>query len=242
MNKRQNAPFCGNRPSIDTIMKKTSRLSTRERILAAAKEQFMAVGFESASVRAITDRANANSALLGYHFGSKENLFAEVINSIVGGIVERRARALEALREEFHGAIPLYRLIKAYAEPFLTIGHDYEREVVVYLRFFGRLFTEPSDRLIELLNAQMIQQQREYFSEFAKSAPHVDEATLIFRFKLLIGAAAFMGTTERMAAPPFSDNGRSIEGVDALNHFAHDHAILFAAPTLSETKHIHTKS
>jgi AcrR family transcriptional regulator len=210
-------------------MEKTPTVSTRDRILEAAKEQFITVGFESASVRAITDRAGANSALLGYYFGSKAQLFGEVIRSIISGIVARRAESLALLRREYPDAIPLDHLVRAYAEPIMTMGHDCEREVAVYLRFFGRLFTEPSDQLIELINAEMIEQQRDYFTEIRKSTSDVDEATLIFRFKLLMGSLAFMGTMERMAAPSVALNGHTGSN-DALSRFAQDYAMLLAAP------------
>jgi AcrR family transcriptional regulator len=204
--------------------------TTRQRILEAAKEQFIAVGFERASVRRITDRARANSALLGYHFGSKENLFTEVIRSIAAGIVAKRAASLRSLREEFDDVIPLDRLVRAYAEPFMTRDHEQEQEVAVYLRFFGRLFTEPSDQLIELINAQMIDQQRDYFEEIFKAASHIDEKTLIFRFQSLMGSLAFLGTIARMATPPIGMDDGAIGLADPLAQLSHDYAAIFAMP------------
>jgi len=202
----------------------------RERILEAAKEQFADHGLEQASVRAITDRARANSSMLGYYYGSKEELFREVIGSIVGGLVRHRLAAVEQLRLEYPSTIPLERLLHAYAEPVLTTGHPLERDVAIYLRFFGRLYTEPSDRLRELIQSQMTEVQQVYLLEIGRSAPHLDAATLTFRFGLLMGSLAFLGA--RVGVIELLSDGamQSSPSEDTLQRFTRDFAALFAMP------------
>lgn len=51
----------------------------RDAILAAAKEEFAARGFEGATIRGIAGRAGVDPALLYHYFGSKDQLFSEVI-------------------------------------------------------------------------------------------------------------------------------------------------------------------
>jgi TetR/AcrR family transcriptional regulator, regulator of cefoperazone and chloramphenicol sensitivity len=53
--------------------------STRERILNAAGEVFAELGFEGATVRAITQRAGVNVAAINYHFRDKAELYSRVI-------------------------------------------------------------------------------------------------------------------------------------------------------------------
>jgi TetR/AcrR family transcriptional regulator, fatty acid metabolism regulator protein len=55
---------------------------TRDKILRAAKQLFEEKGFESASVREIATLAEVNVALINYHFGSKEQLLAELIEEM----------------------------------------------------------------------------------------------------------------------------------------------------------------
>jgi AcrR family transcriptional regulator len=50
---------------------------TREKLLAAASEVFLAKGFRDATVAEICNRAGANIAAVNYHFGSKETLYQE---------------------------------------------------------------------------------------------------------------------------------------------------------------------
>jgi len=51
---------------------------TRAEILEAARETFAALGYEGATMRRIADEAGVDSALISYHFGTKEQLFVAV--------------------------------------------------------------------------------------------------------------------------------------------------------------------
>lgn len=50
-------------------------LDSRQRLLVAAVEVFADKGFQGAGIREIAQRAQANSALVQYHFGGKEGLY-----------------------------------------------------------------------------------------------------------------------------------------------------------------------
>ena len=53
--------------------------STREEIARAAREQFAAEGYDRVTLRAIAAQAGVDAALVAYFFGSKRELFDEVI-------------------------------------------------------------------------------------------------------------------------------------------------------------------
>lgn len=55
---------------------------TRDKILEAAKELFEEKGFDSTGVREIAAKASVNVALINYHFGSKEELLADLIEEM----------------------------------------------------------------------------------------------------------------------------------------------------------------
>lgn len=55
---------------------------TRQRLLEAAILTFAEKGFDGAGIREIAKRANANSALVTYHFHGKEGLYLEALQAI----------------------------------------------------------------------------------------------------------------------------------------------------------------
>lgn len=55
---------------------------SKKRILEAAKVCFANNGYDGTSVRQICEAADANLALVSYYFGSKENLYYTVIESL----------------------------------------------------------------------------------------------------------------------------------------------------------------
>src|SRR5690242_16020319 len=71
---------------------------TRERLLNAAERLFAERGFNGVSTRMITEEADANSAAMHYHFGTKAALIRAVFERRLGPINEQRERLMaEAL-------------------------------------------------------------------------------------------------------------------------------------------------
>ncbi len=82
-------------------MSKTSEESqqgTRNQIMEAAGNLFAAKGLEKTSTREITDAAGTNVASVNYHFGSKENLFKEVVRARARACQQDRMEVLEGCR------------------------------------------------------------------------------------------------------------------------------------------------
>jgi AcrR family transcriptional regulator len=52
---------------------------TKARIVEAARELFLRHGYRGTTVRAVAAKAGVDSALISYHFGSKQGLFSESI-------------------------------------------------------------------------------------------------------------------------------------------------------------------
>ncbi|WUH91648.1 TetR family transcriptional regulator [Streptomyces sp. NBC_00433] len=61
---------------------------TRERILAAAREEFSVHGFDKTSVRSIGKAAGVDAALVHHYFGTKEQVFAAAIEVSFGPALE----------------------------------------------------------------------------------------------------------------------------------------------------------
>ena len=93
---------------------------TRERILAAATEEFAARGLGGARVDAIADRAAVNKRMLYHYFGSKDSLFTAVLE---GAYADIRARedALDLERGPPRAAMA--RLVRFTFRYFLDNPH-----------------------------------------------------------------------------------------------------------------------
>lgn len=59
--------------------RRSGQSDTRSKILAAARTQFIAVGYRAATVRSIAAQAGVDPALISYFFGSKQHLFGEAL-------------------------------------------------------------------------------------------------------------------------------------------------------------------
>jgi TetR/AcrR family transcriptional regulator len=95
--------------------------NTENQILIAARQVFIAKGFEGARMQEIADQAGINKALLHYYFRSKEKLFDSVFSEVASNLFPAMKQMLEAeleLKEKITLFIRIY--LKALEEnPFI---------------------------------------------------------------------------------------------------------------------------
>jgi TetR/AcrR family transcriptional regulator, regulator of cefoperazone and chloramphenicol sensitivity len=110
--------------------------NTKEALLEAAGELFADSGLEGVSVRSISKKAHANIAAIHYHFGSKENLYLQVVRhvmmksrcSLAGTYLLRKE---EWRNEPVRCAEVVYHLVEERIRQFFPGLHP---------RWYGRLF------------------------------------------------------------------------------------------------------
>jgi len=97
--------------------------STRDRLLAAAAEEFAARGFDGTKVDRIARRARVNKAMLYYHFRSKAALFREIVGAqfraVAGAVEDVRAAggAPEAQLRQFAETMARQALARPHFAP-----------------------------------------------------------------------------------------------------------------------------
>src|SRR5258708_12655469 len=98
-----------------TIVRDLNR--TREKILAAALSEFSERGFAGARVDAIARRARVNKRMLYYCFGTKQDLYREILRRKIA----ERAEWLESTPNDFAGVLAHIYLSGATDIEFLPL-------------------------------------------------------------------------------------------------------------------------
>jgi TetR/AcrR family transcriptional regulator, mexJK operon transcriptional repressor len=128
----------------------------REEIAAIAQEVFLKLGFAEATMQVIAASAGASKETLYRHFGSKEELFSEIVRA-------RAARAFSGIGEAPSGLEPK-EFLTQFGDNFLHLlsGEDslcFYRLVIAEMPRapeLGRIFLEQGPvQILKLLTAQI---------------------------------------------------------------------------------------
>ena len=92
---------------------------SRQRLLDSAEQLFAEKGFDSTSVRDLTQLAKCNVASVNYHYGSKEKLYQEVFYNHFTLMRETRITSINRVMQDHGPQTSLEQFIKAFARAFL---------------------------------------------------------------------------------------------------------------------------
>jgi TetR/AcrR family transcriptional regulator len=98
-------------------MKKSDK-NTKEKILEAAKEEFMKYGLYGARMQAIADTAGINKALLHYYFRNKEKLF----DTVFEGALSKYFEQMDVFSDE---SLPVKERIFKYVDNIIDFLEEY---------------------------------------------------------------------------------------------------------------------
>ena len=120
--------------------------TSKERLLDAAEELFADYGFNGVSVRQIVRAAKVNLGAIPYHFGTKENLFKQVIYRRALPLQKEREERIRTLTEG--GKIPsLEGVLWALMEPAFRQSHENRS----FRRLMGRASMDPTPQVSKLM-------------------------------------------------------------------------------------------
>jgi len=127
--------------------------NARERILASAETIFLQDGFDDTSIRTLTEAAGVNVALVNYYFGSKRNLYLEVLRRKFSTAATQKCQALAAQLDGLKEP-DLGQVISAYVE--LYLGSDESAQATQqFLKLISRQLAEDDDAM-ELLLEELV--------------------------------------------------------------------------------------
>jgi len=167
-------------------------VDTRERILDAAENLFMAHGYEGTSMRQITGDAGVNLAAVNYHFGSKESLMQEVFRRRLDWLNEERMRVLDKLECDAGGK-PLKpsQIVDGFFGTLFSMASDEKLGGTTFLRLLGRTLTEPSEFIRAFLAHEYKAVMERYKEALFRALPDVPKAEIIWRFHFMLGATSY---------------------------------------------------
>ena len=108
-----------NPTATETIQPKGKKQETRDKILEAAQQIFATYPYHSAGIRMISKLAGVDHPLIKYYFGSKANLFREVISHMMG---QRRE-----LEKDWYAAVKPMGLSRGFSLYLDFVLEDYRK-------------------------------------------------------------------------------------------------------------------
>ncbi len=168
-----------------------------ESLLDAAEAEFSENGFHGTTTRAIAAGAGVNAALLHYYFGSKEQLFARVVERRAAEINGRR-RALLADLEALTTAPSLEALLEAFLRPTIEFGHDSTRDGQRYARLLVYVAAGTDERSRRLTAQNYNDIAQVFIARFVDAVPGLAQKDAVRGYLFAVSIAlSLMGRTGR---------------------------------------------
>jgi len=162
----------------------SDQIETRDRIMDEAEKLFAEIGFRATSLRAITQAAEVNLAAVNYHFGSKDNLIADVILRKLHPINEER---FKQLREHAEAGTPtLEQVLDAFFRPAFEYFQDPAE--IPYLRLLGRSLYETGEFSEKVIEQEWMPLVKAFGPALLAAVPGLSEAEMMWRFHFTVGA------------------------------------------------------
>jgi AcrR family transcriptional regulator len=161
---------------------------TRTAILAAAERLYADRGFGDVTLRDIVAEANVNLAAVNYHFGSKDELIAELFVTRSLALNKERLRELREAEEAGDGRADISEVLRALVGPTLRgcLGPENQRSTPA--RFMIRVSIESVPAIRRIRNRE-IDHLRKFVAAMRRSLPDRSEVELYWGLHFALAMA-----------------------------------------------------
>src|ERR1700727_2970593 len=187
---------------------------TRTAILSAAERLYADRGFADVTLRDIVAAANVNLAAVNYHFGSKDELIAELFVTRSLATNRERLNELKAAEAAGGGRAEIDAILRALVGPTLRgcLGPDNERSAAA--RFMIRASIESVPPIRRIKNRE-IDHLRKFAAAMRRSLPEVSAADLYWGLHFALAMAhQTIRDSERLAK--LSDGLCDLDDVEGI--------------------------
>lgn len=185
---------------------------TRTAILVAAERLYAERGFGDVTLRDIVAAADVNLAAVNYHFGSKDELIAELFVTRSLALNRERLAELKAAEEAGGGRAPIDAVLRALVGPTLRggLGPDNERSTAA--QFMIRVSIESVPPIRRIRNRE-IDHLRKFVAAMRRSLPGRRDVDLYWGLHFALAMAhQTVRDSERLAK--LSEGQCDVEDVD----------------------------
>ena len=187
---------------------------TRASILGAAERLYADRGFADVTLRDIVAAADVNLAAVNYHFGSKDELIAELFVTRSLATNRERLNELKTAEEAGGGRAGIDAILRALVGPTLRgcLGPDRERSTAA--RFMIRASIESVPPIRRIKNRE-IDHLRKVAAAMRRSLPEVGDADLYWGLHFALAMAhQTIRDSERLAK--LSEGLCDLDDVDGI--------------------------
>lgn len=187
---------------------------TRSAILAAAERLYADRGFGDVTLRDIVAEANVNLAAVNYHFGSKDELIAELF--VTRGIQTNRERLneLKAAEERGGGRAAIEDIMRALVGPTLRGCLGPDREGSTAARFMIRASIESVPPIRRIKNRE-VDHLRKFVAAMRRAMPARSDTELYWGLHFAL-AMAHHTIREKDRLLRLSDGQCNLDDVKAI--------------------------
>jgi AcrR family transcriptional regulator len=187
---------------------------TRTASLAAAERLYAERGFSDVTLRDIVSAANVNLAAVNYHFGSKDELIAELFVTRSLALNRERLRTLRAMEEKGGGRAEIACVLRALVGPTLRGCLGPENERATAARFMIRVSIESVPPIRRIRNRE-IDHLRKFIAAMRRALPTHSDVDLYWGLHFALAMAQqTVRDTERLAK--LSEGQCDVDDVEAV--------------------------
>jgi AcrR family transcriptional regulator len=158
------------------------------RLLDVAEELFARRGFHAVSIRDITNAARVDVSQVHYHYGSKEELLAAVVERRAAIVNRDRRAALATLQKARHPEIPgTEEVLHAFLDPLLELSAQGDAGWKNYFALVAQV-NNSAEWAGRLMNDHFNQCVQEFIDALGAALPGIHLADLYWGYHFLSGA------------------------------------------------------
>lgn len=147
-------------------------------IIQAAYSEFLAYGFQKASLHKIAEKAGVTTGAIYTRYKNKDDLFASLLQDFLGTMRALLTPIAEEYEKAKHSAQPedILRAINAEEQVYFRLLTDYHNDCTL---FFCRSDGSSVETVLHELMNQKAEQTVKFFSEVYEKEPNADAIRLL---------------------------------------------------------------